>query len=77
MDSVTGDVTVSMVTMGQVEWVGLLPYRTYKYQVAAATAVGLGPFSENRTVQTSGAGVDSIYIMILITEASFLGFLAA
>ena len=56
MDSVTGDVNVSMVTIGQVEWTGLHPYHTYQYQVAAATAVGLGPFSEERTVQTSEIG---------------------
>ena len=58
MDSVTGDVTVSVVTVGMVQWTGLRPYHTYKYRVAAATAVGLGPFSENRTVQTSEAGVE-------------------
>ena len=57
MDSVTGDVNVSMVTVGMVQWTGLHPYHTYKYRVAAATAVGLGPFSEERTVQTSEAGV--------------------
>ena len=60
MDSVTKETNVSMVTDSQVQWTGLRPYHTYKYRVAAATAVGLGPFSENRTVQTSEAGVDSI-----------------
>ena len=57
MDSVTEYLSVSMVTVGMVQWTGLRPYHTYKYQVAAATAVGLGPFSEERTVQTSEAGV--------------------
>ena len=63
VDSVTGDVNVSMVTVGMVQWTGLRPYHTYKYRVAAATAVGLGPFSEERTVQTSEAGV--IFVNLL------------
>ena len=57
MDSVTEYLSVSMVTVGMVHWTGLRPYHTYMYRVAAATAVGLGPFSEERTVQTSEAGV--------------------
>ena len=57
MDSVTEYLSVSIVIVGMVQWTGLHPYHTYKYQVAAATAVGLGPFSEERTVQTSEAGV--------------------
>ena len=56
VDSGERDVNITMVTMGRVEWVGLHPYHVYQYQVAAATAVGLGPFSEERTVQTSEAG---------------------
>ena len=61
VDSVTGDLIVVMVTVGMMQWTGLRPYHTYTYRVAAATAVGLGPFSENRTVQTSEAGVEFIH----------------
>ena len=58
LDYITKGTNISMVTDSQVQWVGLHPYHSYVYRVAAATAVGLGPFSENRTVQTSEAGVE-------------------
>ena len=34
----------------------LHPYYTYKYSLAAATAVGVGPYSNNATIQLDEAG---------------------
>ncbi len=34
----------------------LHPYYTYKYSLTAATAVGVGPYSDNATVQLDEAG---------------------
>ncbi len=37
----------------------LHPYYTYKYSLTAATAVGVGPYSDNATVQLDEAGMCS------------------
>ena len=38
------------------EWTDLHPFYTYKYSVAAATSVGVGPHSHNGTVLMDEAG---------------------
>ncbi len=53
----TDILTITTVMDTNLMLVDLHPHYTYKYQVSAATAVGVGPLSHNSTVQLDEAGI--------------------